>query len=211
MKPVYLISGLGADKRVFEFLDLSEYQINHINWVSPITNESVEHYAKRLLDQITTSKPILIGVSFGGMVAVEISKLIETEKVILISSAKANKDIPLIYKLAGIVGLNQIIPMSLLKSLNNLTYWFFGVETKNERVLLKKIISETDENFLRWSIGTIMNWKNSSYGNNIITIHGSQDRILPNKKTDHVIDGGGHLMIINRASEITHLIKKSIR
>ena len=210
MKSVYLISGLGADKRVFDFLDLSEYQINHINWIFPITNESLEHYAKRLLDQITTSRPVLIGVSFGGIVAVEISKLIETEKVILISSAKTKKDIPSIYKLAGIVGLNQIIPMSLLKSVNKLTYWFFGAKTKDERVLLKKIISETDETFLRWAIGKIMHWKNSTHSNNIITIHGSQDRILPNKKSDHVIDGGGHLMIINRASEITHLIKKSI-
>ncbi len=210
MKSIYLISGLGADRRVFDFLDLSDFQINHVNWVSPISQESIESYAPRLLDQIKEPKPILIGVSFGGIVAIEISKLIDTEKVILISSAKTKKDIPLIYRLAGVVGLNQIIPINFFKSVNKLTYWFFGVEEKSEQALLKKIISETDETFLQWSINQIMNWKNSSTGKNIITIHGSQDRILPNNKSDHVIKGGGHLMIINRASEITNLIQKSI-
>ena len=210
MKSIYLISGLGADRRVFDFLDFSGYQINHVNWVSPISQESIESYAARLLDQIKEAKPILIGVSFGGIMAIEISKLIDTEKVILISSAKTKKDIPVIYKVAGRVGFNQIIPINLFKTVNMLTYWFFGVEEKSERALLKKIISETDETFLQWSIAQIMNWKNTVSGKNIITIHGSQDRILPNNKSDHVITGGGHLMIINRASEITNLIRKSL-
>src|SRR5688572_25077372 len=156
MKSIYLISGLGADRRVFDFLDLSDFQINHVNWVSPISLEPLEHYAARLLDQIKEPKPILIGVSFGGMVAVEISKLIETEKVILISSAKTKKDIPLIYKLAGAVGFNQIIPVKLFKTINWITYWFFGANTNSERVLLKEIIHETDEAFLQWSIDKIM-------------------------------------------------------
>ena len=38
--------------------------------------------------QITTEKPIILGVSFGGMLAIEIAKAIDCEQVILVSSAK---------------------------------------------------------------------------------------------------------------------------
>ena len=68
MNTVYLLSGLGADKRVFEFLDLSDFKVNHIDWIEPIDNETIESYAQRLLIQITTDRPIIIGVSFGGII-----------------------------------------------------------------------------------------------------------------------------------------------
>lgn len=52
MKELFLISGLGADRRVFEFLDLREYKLNFIEWIQPLRNESIESYARQLLDQI---------------------------------------------------------------------------------------------------------------------------------------------------------------
>ena len=59
MKELFLLSGLGADKRVFDFLDLSDYSIHHVNWIIPIPKESMAQYANRLLPQITSDKPIL--------------------------------------------------------------------------------------------------------------------------------------------------------
>ena len=99
MKELFLFSGLGADKRVFDFLDLSDYSIHHISWIIPLPKESMAEYATRLIPQITSDKPVLIGVSFGGMIALEIAKLISVEKVILISSAKSPNAIPSYFKL----------------------------------------------------------------------------------------------------------------
>ncbi|WP_276373085.1 alpha/beta hydrolase [Chryseolinea sp. H1M3-3] len=94
MKKVFLLSGLGADKRVFDFLDLEDFSVEHVVWVKPLSKESMADYAKRLLPQITGEKPILVGVSFGGMIAIEIAKLISVEKVIQISSAQSSAAIP---------------------------------------------------------------------------------------------------------------------
>jgi hypothetical protein len=94
MKHIYLISGLGADERVFKHLDLSGYKATYIQWLKPEKHESITSYAERLCGQITTTKPILIGLSFGGIMAVEIAKCIDTEKIILISSIKTRKEIP---------------------------------------------------------------------------------------------------------------------
>ena len=91
MKDLYLLSGLGADKRVFHFLNLGENHIHHIHWICPLKNESLTEYAGRLCQHIKSATPILTGVFFGGMVAIEIGKIIKAEKIILISSARTKK------------------------------------------------------------------------------------------------------------------------
>jgi pimeloyl-ACP methyl ester carboxylesterase len=208
MNEIYLLSGLGADKRVFDFIDLSGFKINHVEWIDPRDNESIESYSKRLLKQIKTARPILIGVSFGGMISIEIAKLIETEKVIIISSAATKFDIPVYLRIAGQLGLNKLIPTRLLKTVNSFTFWFFGATTKKEKDLLRTIISETDNKFLKWAANKIPNWGNTTRLQNLIHIHGTADKILPLKAPDFRIPGGGHLMIISHGQELSKLIKE---
>lgn len=84
----YFISGLGANKRIFSKLKLNE-NINmiHIDWISPNKNESLASYAERLSKVIDLSQPFaLVGVSFGGMIAVEMAKLLNPATTIIISS-----------------------------------------------------------------------------------------------------------------------------
>lgn len=208
MKEIYLLSGLGADKRVFDFVDWSGFRINHVDWVDPLDNESIESYAKRLVKQIRTTRPVLIGVSFGGMLSVEIAKLIDTEKVILISSARTKFDIPFYYRIAGRCRVNKLIPIRLLKTVNRFTFWFFGTKTESHKELLTVIIRETDNRFLKWAVDTIVNWRNTTRLTNLVHIHGSADRILPITSVDHKVIDGGHLMIMDRGEELGTLIRK---
>src|SRR5690606_39042337 len=113
----------------FQGLDFSDYSTTYIKWIVPQDKETIEQYATRLLDQITTTKPTLIGLSFGGMIAVEVAKQIETEKVILVSSAKTKNEIPFYYRLAGKLRLHKLLPMGLLKSSNFISNWFFGTSS----------------------------------------------------------------------------------
>ena len=94
LKDIYCVSGLGADERVFQKLKLEGYQPIHIRWVEPENKESITDYAKRLTEQIKSDEPILIGLSFGGIIAIEIAKQINTKKVILISSTKNQQEVP---------------------------------------------------------------------------------------------------------------------
>src|SRR6478609_5267876 len=112
---VYIVSGLGADERVFQYLDLSGYDIKHIQWIIPVKNESLQEYARRLSAQIKHEKPILIGMSFGAIMAVEIGKFIKTEKIILLSSVKTKNELPAYLKLIGKLRLHKLSPASLLK------------------------------------------------------------------------------------------------
>ena len=136
MKEIFLLSGLGADHRVLQDLDFSGYKTTFIQWIQPLKNESIENYAKRLIVQIKTENPIIIGLSFGGMMAVEVGKLINTEKIILIASAKTKFEIPSCYRFVGSLGLHKLLPASSMKQPNFISNWFFGTESEKDKALL---------------------------------------------------------------------------
>ncbi|GAB3701769.1 hypothetical protein GCM10027592_30380 [Spirosoma flavus] len=206
---IYVFSGLGADERVFKELDFSGFDVTFIRWVQPILNETIEQYAERLAKQIVTVRPVLIGLSFGGIMAVEVAKLIKTEKVILIASAKTQQEIPFYYRLAGKLRLHKLLPVILLKRPNVLSNWFFGAQSNKDKKLLADILRDTDSHFLKWAIDKIVTWTNQTYHDNLTHIHGTADRILPFRYvvSDLIVNGGGHFMTLNKAEEITDVIR----
>lgn len=207
-REIYIFSGLGADERVFQRLDFSDFSITFIKWIVPLETETIENYATRLLDQITTTKPTLIGLSFGGLIAVEVAKQIDTEKVILIASAKTKNEIPFYYRFAGQLGLHKLLPTKLLKNSNFITNWFFGTSSTFDKQLLKQILIDTDPIFLKWAIDKVARWTNQTQTENIFHIHGTSDRILPLNfvKSNLTIKKGGHLMTLNKADEINNIL-----
>lgn len=212
-KHIYIFSGLGADEKAFQKLDLSDFQVTHIKWIRPEKEESIEVYASRLLDQIITPNPVLIGLSFGGIMAVEVSKHISTEKIILISSAKKKKEIPWAYRVMGGIGLQKIVPLQLLKRPNAFTNFIFGAQTTEDKKLLKPMLENTDMHFLNWAMDKVANWKNGFDPGNITHIHGTADKVLPfsNVQCDFAIRGGGHMMVLNRAAEVNKIIHDILR
>ena len=207
---IYLISGLGADERVFQSLDLSEYDKKFIRWLDPKKGESLTSYCHRLTLQIAPDQEvILVGVSFGGIIAQEIAKLVSCKLVIIISSIKSINEFSWTLKLARATQIHRVIPSAILLWANKLTAdYYFGVRSEHESRLLQQIIDDTNPKFLRWAIHQIMNWKQQYYLENLVHIHGSADRIFPIKKILNAIEipNGGHFMIVSEASKIEQLI-----
>ena len=208
-KKLFLISGLGADERMFQRLNFHNFEPVFIQWISSKKNETISAYAARLSIQITDENPIIIGLSLGGMMAVEISKIIKTEKIILISSAKDKFEIPKLYQLAAYLNLNKLIPRELYKRSNLFIFWLFGVKTKRDKNLLKEVLRDTDLDFVVWAINEILNWKNVKVPENLFRIHGSNDHLLPLKvsKPDFEIKNGSHLMVLNKAEDVSEALK----
>jgi pimeloyl-ACP methyl ester carboxylesterase len=213
MKTIYIFTGLGADERVFHKINFENYNAIHIKWISPLQNETIEAYALRLTQQITTSLPILVGLSFGGMVAVEVAKHIATEKIILISSSKNKTEIPFYYKLAGKMKLHKIIRAKFLVRANKITNKIFSVRSSEDKKIISSMMGASDIVFLNWAIDKIVHLKNEVVHKNLIHIHGTADRILPIRfiNADIVIKGGTHLMIMNKAAEVQQKILEAIK
>lgn len=214
MKTVYYISGLGAHERVFAYLNLSGVNEKYIKWEKPQEKEKLRDYCKRLTSQINFSEEIiLIGVSFGGIVAQEIAKIVNVEKVIILSSVKSVKEFDWQLTLVRRLKLYKITPPSFLKWSNLLTGdYYFGTKTKAESDLLKMIIQDTDKLFMKWAIEEIMKWDNDSICQNLTHIHGDKDRVFPIKRIKNAIriKEGGHFMIVNQAKKISEIIDKEI-
>lgn len=206
---LYLISGLGADERVFQFLDLP-IEKKFIQWVKPQKNEDLADYCRRLISQIDLRQEInLIGISFGGIVAQEIAKLVPCKKVIIISSVKSSAEFSWQLKLVRQTKIHLIVPLWFLQISNKITAdYYFGVKEHSESKLLHQIIADTDPEFLAWAIGRIMCWKSNAYPSNLIHIHGTNDKIFPIQYIKHAIEipNGGHFMIVNKATVISSII-----
>ncbi len=212
-KTIYLFSGLGADYRAFRALDLPGYRKVYIQWIKPDRKESMAHYAGRLRSQITTPNPILIGLSFGGMLAVEVAKQMPADKIVLISSAKTKTDLAASSSFFFKWKLYKVIPGSMLRQPNFLVNSLFGAETASDKQLLGEILEDTNVSFFRWAMDNIVHWDNETVPAHLIHIHGTADKIIPYQgiKADYTIEGGGHLMILNRADTINKIILDYLR
>lgn len=211
MQDIYFISGLGADNRLFQYLHLPNVTPHFVRWITPLKNESWESYARRLLDQIPEREPTIIGMSMGGMMAVEISKIIPTKKIILISSSKTKKEIPPYFRLLRIFPGYRWLSYKLLVHLGLIFGgWLFGTTCRADKDLLNEIIYDTDETLFRWSWHRVAHWKNIFTPNNIVHIHGDHDHMLPIQfiKADYIIHRGTHLMVISKADEISQILNK---
>lgn len=211
---VYFISGLGADERVFQFLDLPGIEKFYIKWIDPEEQESLASYANRLTAQIDlTQEIILVGISFGGIIAQEIAKIKACKKVILISSIKSPNEFSWQLSLVSFSQVYRLFPAKILKWSNALTAdYYFSTTSKTESKLLHQIIKETDNRFMLLAIDRLMTWKNPNPQTDIIHIHGTADRIFPLSpiKSCIKIQGGGHFMVVNKSVELSKIIMENI-
>lgn len=208
-KTIYLFSGIGADSSIFMNLDLPGYHKIYINWIPALPSESIAQYAARIKSQITVENPDIIGLSFGGIVAVEVAKLIKVDKMVLISSVKTKNELNRVQFFWMKLGLYRIIPGALIQRTNFLTYKYFGTRSPNDKVLLTNLLKDTDVSFFRWALKSIAYWDNRVPPERTIQINGTADRVITSRLVhpDYRIKGGGHLMVFNQADTISAIIR----
>jgi predicted esterase YcpF (UPF0227 family) len=123
-----------------------------LEWIIPLNNESLANYAERLSKTITHENPVLIGVSFGGILVQEMAQFIKTRKVIIISSVKSNLEFPRRMKIAKTTKAYKLIPTHLLLNLENLAQFSFGDKINQRLKLYEKFLSVRDKRYLDWAI-----------------------------------------------------------
>jgi len=212
MQKVYFISGLGADERAFQFLDLTYCEPVFISWAEPLPNETLQGYAFRLKEQITDANPIVVGLSFGGMLVSEMAKADASLKGIIISSNKTSKEFPAYWRIGKYFPLYRWLPMKPPRNFREYIGRIFGTPDKERSSLLFQLIDDSNPAFIRWAIKVILRWKSETVPANITHIHGNTDLLLPLRyvKADYVIEGGSHFMIVVKSREISRILKKII-
>lgn len=194
--------GLAASSAIFERIALPEevFEMHLLEWEIPLPKESLTAYAKRIADKIKHEMPVLVGVSFGGILVQEIATHIKARKVIIISSVKSNAEFPLRLKIAKTTKAYKLIPMSLILNLENLAKFSFG-EKINQRIkLYEKFLSVRDIGYLEWAVEKVILWDRTVVDKSVIHIHGDLDDVFPIKYINEctIVKGGTHIMILSK-------------
>jgi pimeloyl-ACP methyl ester carboxylesterase len=210
---VYFISGLGADKTVFQLLDLTYCEPVFIDWITPFKNEPLPQYALRLKEETgIPDDAVIVGLSFGGMLSTEIAKVFPQANVILLSSSKTGAEIPPLYKTGKYLPLYKWSPAPLQKFFMRNYEGMFGITSKRGKEIYQKLIAQSDIGFNKWAVWALLHWDNTEIPANVVHIHGTSDKILhyKNVRCDITIPNGGHLMVMEQAVEMSVILKKLI-
>jgi len=194
--------GLAASAAIFERISLPEdiFEMHLLEWEIPLANESLGAYAQRIAKKIRHENPVLIGVSFGGILVQEMAKFVDARKVIIISSVKSNLEFPRRLKIAKATKAYKLIPMSLILNLENLAKFSFGEKINHRIKLYEKFLSVRDIGYLEWAVEKVILWDRTVADESVVHIHGDLDDVFPIKYVSDctVVKGGTHVMILNK-------------
>jgi len=205
--------GMGASPKIFEYLKFPVfYEIVFLSWILPFEKEPLSNYAKRMSEFVKHKNPILIGVSFGGILVQEMTKYIKCDKIIIISSIKSRDELSGVMKISSVLGLHRLIPSYLIRNIESLVYLFYGSKMKKKFLLYRKYFTVRDPAYILWAINCIVNWRGIIIKNKLIHIHGNIDRIFKIKKikNPYIKINGDHAIIITRHEWFNDFLSKEI-
>jgi len=206
---IYLMPGLAANSVIFENLKLSDnkYKLHRLDWIKPKKKEEILSFCKRISKKIVHKNPILLGVSFGGIIMQEIDRFIDVKKLIIVSSVKSENEFPKVfkiardYKLMNYLESNNVLQLGMFDNIIK-----FSLKLKANKLYkgidrAERYLTERDQEYLEWAVKNLLNWKQKKIRPDLIHIHGDNDKVFPieNIKDCIIIKGGGHEMIIDRA------------
>lgn len=210
---IYLMPGLAASPSIFEYLSLNPdvFDLHFLEWIVPDSkNEDLQSYCLRLKEQINHPSPVLIGVSFGGIIVQELSKLIDTQNLIIISSIKDPSEMPRRLEFLKNSMAYKLFPSRQIARINDFSYFAVHKRLKKKADLYNKYLSVRNEKYLNWAIYQVLHWKPDRRFQEVIHIHGDRDEIFPIKhiKDCIIVPNGTHAMIVVKARRISKILEK---
>jgi hypothetical protein len=196
---------------------LISQDITFLEHIAPAyPTESITEYALRVCMRIQDYQEdsVIIGMSLGGIISVEISKILAMKRVFLISTIKHPSEFPWQIKMLKSLPLEKVqIPAWLIRKSVKPVSWLLGVTDSLGRDHIQSMIDSASEEHIAWAQYAAANWDNRLIPDYYIHIHGTKDEIFPANyiRATHFIEGGNHYMIMERAKEIADIINSEIK
>lgn len=202
-----LLPGIGADARLFEPQRKVFSNLLLPEWMAPEPTESLSSYGRRMASTIRETGPFFLGgVSFGGMVALEMASHLSPKAVFLISSCRSGRQIP--RSLRWVERCSRWLPNTLFdrcRPLSPMIFRIFGKSGPEEIDLALEMFAETETSFIRWACRVITTWSyDGDLSMPVRQIHGDCDLVIPhrNMNIDHLIPNAGHLAVVTHSEAV---------
>ncbi len=195
---VYFVPGLAASPKIFEYIDL--FELHYLDWFVPAPETTLAGYARLMAEKVVHKAPVLVGVSFGGMLVQEMAHFLQPRKVIVISSIKCRQEMPRRLLLARYTSLHKLLPTGIINNLEVLSRFAFGDVVRKRLKLYERYLGIREKEYLDWALDAIVRWDRESPVPGLVHIHGDQDAVFPMSHLGPClcVEGGTHTMIIHR-------------
>jgi pimeloyl-ACP methyl ester carboxylesterase len=214
MDKIYLISGLGADYRLFKHIELPGYEVVHMHWIEPESKDTLTTYASKLIAEYDIQpNAIVMGDSLGGMLTIEVAKQVQLRKAILISSIKTSNEAPWYFSFFRKLPVYKLIPGKFFTSLGMLIKPVFGTMSKEDGTMFGSMLANSSPTFISWAMHAVLNWESKTVVPNVYHITGNKDMVFNYKRIEGatIIDGGTHIMVFDKAEQINQLLKEVLQ
>lgn len=214
MKKIFYISGLGADETAFEKLDDFGFENVMVKWFKNNENESLKDYSQRIIHKYDISqKDMVVGLSFGGLIAQQIAQILGLKAVILISSFTSKADLQPIFRIGLKLKLFKLLPSIKLPFISEIVANYLNAGSAQSKPVINAMLQNTDMRLMKWSINKIYE-HNSPLAPGIVkhNIIGTKDRIIGKWSNEwtYKIDGGSHFMVYEKSEAVSRIIKSIV-
>ena len=208
-----LIPGMGADGRLFGPQRDAGLDFEAPPFPIPDRRDDLPAYAARIARQIDGSGPFVVGgVSFGGMVACELARILRPRAVLLIASCRTGAGFP--GYLTPLEWFSRLIPDALIeKRAEASSRMMAQLEklTEEQYHLIRDMSLKTPVALLRRIARMILRWNGpEKLPCPVHQIHGGRDHIIPLKQVqaEEVVPDGGHLINLTHADQVNAFIRR---
>ena len=212
--PLILFSGMGADASVFLPQSLEFPALTVPEWLPPNDDDDLASYCSRMADSLSLSQPCIVGgASFGGIIALEMTRHLDALACILIGSVRGPHQLPKrIRMLQPFSPALDITPLTLLQK--SAASSAIAARDAGARQLagVARQFSDADANVLRWSARQILSWDSTYDDVDVRHIHGDRDNVFPVScvEPDEIVAGGGHVISMTHGPQVNEFLRKHI-
>lgn len=208
---VYLLPGIGCDRRLFSRLDLAGLDVQVLEWPFFPERCTLAELASALRPLVAEDAPhVLLGVSMGGMVAQELALLTRPQRVVLVSSWTGPQEWPWHVRAASRLRLWQVVGPRSMRAAWPLKRWLGPRPGDIDRLLWDMAVAQTAVQ-IRRGLRAVLRWEGSRWEGPLVRIHGDRDRVTPLRfPVDQVIPGGEHIMVLTRPQEVARAIRQAV-
>lgn len=209
---LYVISGLGAGRTVFEHIVFPKQfsEIIFLDWLMPDPKEDFGHYVERMAQPIdSTEKFCLLGYSLGGIFVQEIHKIKPAEKIVILGSVRSHKEMSKLFQTVGKLKVLKIAPTFYFTEKAIRYYMFFKEAIFPNNHKFWTYFTVRDPFYLKWSIDKMLEWR-ASQSSSVIQVLADQDAVFPIEKSkpDYIIKGGTHFFPITKHKEVSKILSE---
>lgn len=181
--------------------------MHYIDWLDvDDEDETLDSYVTRLTNQVKHKNPIFIGLSFGGVMAMELAKRYQSSMVILISSFRSKADLK--WGLRALLNTKsyRLIPNVELSIVRRIVRKAYAMRSKVSEEKLIEMMGDESPLFLRWSVKQIDEYYFDLPSDiQLISIIGSNDKIVDvwnEHDPQYVVKGGTHIAVYADANVV---------